>query len=24
VRQYLNEFVTPYLLEGMKMLAREQ
>ncbi|KAK6531901.1 COMPASS (complex proteins associated with Set1p) component [Orbilia ellipsospora] len=24
VRQYLNEFVTPYLLEGMKMLAKEQ
>ncbi|EPS45133.1 hypothetical protein H072_881 [Dactylellina haptotyla CBS 200.50] len=24
VRQYLNEFVTPYLLEGMKLLAKEQ
>ncbi|KAF3904579.1 hypothetical protein ABW21_db0203245 [Orbilia brochopaga] len=24
VRQYLNEFVTPYLLEGMKILARDQ
>jgi len=23
-RQYLNEFVTPYLLEGMKAIAREQ
>ncbi|KAF8469581.1 Dpy-30 motif-domain-containing protein, partial [Kalaharituber pfeilii] len=23
-RQYLNQNVTPYLLEGMKMLAREQ
>lgn len=24
VRQYLNEFVTPYLLEGMKIIARDQ
>ncbi|EWC44939.1 hypothetical protein DRE_00998 [Drechslerella stenobrocha 248] len=24
VRQYLNEFVTPYLLEGMKILAKDQ
>ncbi|KAJ6258644.1 hypothetical protein Dda_6692 [Drechslerella dactyloides] len=24
VRQYLNEYVTPYLLEGMKILARDQ
>lgn len=23
-RQYLNEFVTPYLLEGMKAIARDQ
>ncbi|KAF3298168.1 COMPASS (complex proteins associated with Set1p) component [Orbilia oligospora] len=24
VRQYLNEFVTPYLLEGMRIIARDQ